>query len=977
MAFVERLLLYFLSYSLLQSNTVVSLNEIDQTSPRLAQTAASHGGQFQHPSAGPETSTQEIPTLANLLQDDLESQPSESENENLEPIGQEEVESSIIPDSVGADNEPEDANRSQHSANFLTPVNPLWTDIPLEEFSPISPVPSEHLMETEPFHRPSQHAPGNPFVLDHGKKPTLEWSSSAIPTTPSEEGSSLSSPTRPSPSGNGEQTSFTVESELLASTPTIKVSSSVGQRIVVHPSTAGPASTAMVEQQTQTLPGINLDDNSLAAEVPEAPVIYNAEKDTGIALADPLQPMPSTEMATDVMDLLPVVPNSWNATPLHTTAQDTVISTPGSTPDSPAAGVASAWPMCDPETSGDCSPATTESTTEATADSGSYFLPCPPLFITLHADWNTAMADWRLAWEAHVYGVGAMFGGVSVIALLSLMCLPFRCPSGCRFFVVLDLLLISAGSSRAFSMFYDAYSYQERLPAFTALLLYDVTFPCLTSSLGVVFLLLSMRSRWQLSHSRYQHPCALAAIVFLHFFITMGAIIAVDLLHQFPFLLFVSRGVFVAWTAVLSVSFFIFYCLVKPNNLQLYELKCSVPSADYPQRCPFEDLEDWNRAAKTCLFSAMFGLISAGLQLYAMLYALGYGGSLVFTPWPWWAMQLGFRLCEVGMCAPLALVSVYPVFCSREISRFQCWTAFFCLSPGHVNMKAPILPNNCAWAESQHEKLMICETIARSDSEFLPLYALVGKRFSSGEDLNLMYHSNKSMDFGGSDFNLKDSYGSKASSFISVQLDSDSTVDFRPPSPINLRRSIDEALFGEALILKSLFHGPALSSSLSLNIKSAALPDCHAFKEKSSDRGLYRTSSCMEIETALTAEESAAHSSRQETTVSSPGQWRGGDSRSSSLYKLSLDGSSLVLCSSTEKTGYSSSFSFDAKAYKNLSQANLSRSSQAQGQYRALPPPSQESLDILGHRSMDLHEELMDVCRQIDTFSVSSETIDL
>ncbi|XP_062929040.1 uncharacterized protein LOC134359549 isoform X2 [Mobula hypostoma] len=33
-----------------------------------------------------------------------------------------------------------------------------------------------------------------------------------------------------------------------------------------------------------------------------------------------------------------------------------------------------------------------------------HFLVVPPLFVTLHTDWNTALAEWGLAWDLHVYG---------------------------------------------------------------------------------------------------------------------------------------------------------------------------------------------------------------------------------------------------------------------------------------------------------------------------------------------------------------------------------------------------------------------------------------------------------------------------------------------------------------------------------------------------------------------------------------------
>ena len=74
--------------------------------------------------------------------------------------------------------------------------------------------------------------------------------------------------------------------------------------------------------------------------------------------------------------------------------------------------------------------------------------PLPLFFLTLEADWAEAKARWGLAWEAHVYGVGALFGLVALLALLALALLPWRCPPGAPCLALLDMLLLSAGTTR-------------------------------------------------------------------------------------------------------------------------------------------------------------------------------------------------------------------------------------------------------------------------------------------------------------------------------------------------------------------------------------------------------------------------------------------------------------------------------------------------------------------------------------------------
>ncbi|KAE8616863.1 hypothetical protein XENTR_v10008907 [Xenopus tropicalis] len=594
----------------------------------------------------------------------------------------------------------------------------------------------------------------------------------------------------------------------------------------------------------------------------------------------------------------------------------------------------------------------------------SSLLPFRPIFITLHSDWNTSVADWGVAWEALVYGSVGLFGSVALLSFLSLFCLVFRCPSGGHYLAVLHLFLIFVGSSRAFSLFYDAYGHQEKLPVFIAILLHELAFPCMTTSFSIVFLLLSSRCQMQRSTPSLLRLCILSATAVLHFVVSAGAVILVDVLQKFAFLLLVSHGVYITLAVLLSLSFFVFCCIARVQTTQIYDLKNSAPPVEYSSGCPFANSKDWSRATHIVVIASIFSLLNAVLQLYAMLYAMGYGGSIVFGPWTWWAFQLSSSLCEVGACLPLAVVGTYPLFSSNDIGRNNCWTKLFCLTPGHVTMKANILQANSQWSSSQHEKLLICDTIIRSDSEFFPLYTLVEKRMSLGEDISLIYNSTKSLEVQG--LSLHNS--SKTPSFISVQVDSDSTVDFQPPSPINLRRSIDEALFSEALIPKSLFHGTALSSSLSLTIKSTTQLEENIFKEKASDRGLYRTSSCMEMDTGFPATRPAANTCRQGNLSSPSSQiWRGKESATSSLYKVSQDGSSLVLCSSFDNAN-SSTYSYEKKQ---------GCSQQSKGMYHTLLPPSQESLDMTTKKEHTLSGDFKDVFGPIDALSVSSDTIDL
>ncbi|XP_061523780.1 proline-rich transmembrane protein 4 [Phycodurus eques] len=642
-------------------------------------------------------------------------------------------------------------------------------------------------------------------------------------------------------------------------------------------------------------------------------------------------------------------------------------------------GTVTFLPDCNKERSGACNFSdnwesmtssdmkTAQNNTSTNQSNSPSAFPSPLMLVPLYTDWNSAMAAWGLAWEAHVYGAGCIFATLTLASTLNLLCLPLRCPSGCGYFALVSLFLLAAGGSRSFSLLYDAYGHQGRLPSGEAsLMLYEAPFPCLTAAFGLVFLLLSMRSRMQLSYSAFQRPCFLACVVILHFTAAFGPGTLFKFYQQKPplclFLSLISRGAFVALATFLSAAYFVFYVYVRADAKHIYHLNNTSPTpAERYNRCPFAESRDWDRAAVTVCLSALFCLACAGLQLYAMLNATGVtGGEDVFRPWCWWAFHFSCRLCELGVCLTLALVVAQPVYCSNQLpSAGSCWTEL-------LASKAPILPGSCQWSLGQQEKLAIVDTVGLGETESLPLYTLMDERLSSSlNGLDFLYHSNRALAYRDLDVN-PDTKGSQkpgnggggepsgGSSFTS-----DSTTDLRPPSPINLRRSIDEALFSEALFPMSLFSTtrPTQSSELSAHDHCALPNPCDPH---SSDPGHFPISSCADISSNAGEIIVGAPSppSLSSSSCSSPERWRGSSS-SSSPYRASIGDSSLELCPSPE--------------------VQARQQSDPQRDYQTLGAASQESLDLDMSSEADrsVQEEFVSACRQIDALSICSETIDL
>ncbi|XP_004707853.1 proline-rich transmembrane protein 4 [Echinops telfairi] len=564
--------------------------------------------------------------------------------------------------------------------------------------------------------------------------------------------------------------------------------------------------------------------------------------------------------------------------------------------------------------------------------------PLPLFFLSLGADWAEARARWGLAWEAHVYGVGALFGLVALLALLALALLPWRCPPGAPCLALLDLLLFSAGATRAFPLFYDAYGHRARLPALAWLLLQDLPLPCLASGLGLACLLMA-RPRPP------RCPGGLAALLLLGLGLAAAAALGSAAHRPLLPLRLAARGLHALLAALLSGLLLALSCLRGRRRRAGAPLGGSGFKGATPlrqARSPFAPRESWRRAARTAPVAGTFGLLSGALQGYEVLHALGYGGQPGLEgPWPWWAFQLGLRLGEVGVALPLALLGLYPALCSPRVPP-RCWAKLFRLSPGHA---APLLPGS--WGPGLPAKEPLGSTLVRGgEAELLQLCALAGP----GPDLLLQ---------GGGCRGLEGRAAHPASSHASSP-GSDCTVDFRPPSPINLRRSIEEALCSEALLAPGLFQGPAFGE---------ALPGL----------GLYRSVSVGPQEGSANSgkAEEEAPASPTSPEPPSPGAWPVGSSASSgSLYGLSRDSSSMLLCSSPDRPPRCPLVCVLSPPRPAASSPSLP----ASGSYQALTPPSRDSPEPARQLRAEealLQEQFLDACRQIDELSMGSDTVDL
>nr|XP_033490546.1 proline-rich transmembrane protein 4 [Epinephelus lanceolatus] len=644
------------------------------------------------------------------------------------------------------------------------------------------------------------------------------------------------------------------------------------------------------------------------------------------------------------------------------------------------------------------------------------------LFVPLYTDWNSALATWGFAWEAHIYGLGSVFTVFGLISVVCLLGLPLRCPPGSPYFTLLHLFLLAFAGIQAFCLLYDAYNHQDRLPPLGSLLLSELPFPCLISAFSLAFLLLSLRSRMHLSlrlanstsFSALPKPCLLLCMSLLYSGVSLGCVGMLQLFHSLPsMILLFPQGVFVCLTIFLSCSYLIFYCLMQFNTKHIYRLNDNGESGGSPEvmrpaSCPFAKVEDWGRAAGAGVGASLCLLGCGGFQFYGILHALGLGGvdGYGFQPWPWWGYQVGCRICEIGVCLGLSLIGTHPLFCQNNSSiktrthpRPGSWSRLSCSSPSRGltlpsqgGADSSVLSSHDSWSQGKQEKLVVCDVITKGQSEALPLFSMVDPP-GNGQDCVPKASQTRSTVLPlptppSPPHKPKNAAESQLSSFDSLGLETDSTVDLRPPSPIDLSRSIDQALFNESLFSHSIFGLPRLFHASSSH--SLSSPNQGGSKQgpSSVENALYRTSSCgdMDQENALsTSRPSQPHGALTSHSKSpvSPVQWD---------WKESVSGSTQGLCSNPKETGKLRSHSW-ANRGQNFAQSSLPRAIphlSYHRRYRTLslaPQDSRGSSRLAGTKHLSeskqlewdlaVQAEFVNVCRQIDTLSVCSDTIEL
>ncbi|CAM4585267.1 proline-rich transmembrane protein 3 [Caretta caretta] len=437
--------------------------------------------------------------------------------------------------------------------------------------------------------------------------------------------------------------------------------------------------------------------------------------------------------------------------------------------------------------------------------------------------WADLQHTLGFAWELHLYGTGSLFLLLSLACLASLVVSPVLGPPHLPYTLGANALLLAVGLLRATFLLADPYGARARLPAPAMRLLYNAPFPLL---LGAFALLLPPRQSLPL----------LAALAALQSAGLLGADLLSPLLSPALgmglHLLSCALG-----TSLLLASLAASWRLRphRPAAAQRVSRGC-----EDPQELPGQGgaLPGLGPCPRVLLGCSALGLLCCGFQAYGALWLGGVLGPPGEFSWPWWFVQSWFRTCELLLAFALCRAASHP-FCQRRGSAdHACWAKlgrYFC---PHRQAGAPEYPNDCChWASGAQGRVAngdIRESLIRSPPEQVPLRALKDSNearaagaCSAGGSPSSLCRPGLSPPCPGA------AHGGHACPERASAL-SLGALEFRPPSPISLSRSIDEALFKEHLVRDSIF----LRASLQGPGRLARRDSCSSLRSGSALRPL-------------------------------------------------------------------------------------------------------------------------------------------
>uniref|UniRef100_A0A3P8T0D0 Proline-rich transmembrane protein 3/4 domain-containing protein n=1 Tax=Amphiprion percula TaxID=161767 RepID=A0A3P8T0D0_AMPPE len=459
--------------------------------------------------------------------------------------------------------------------------------------------------------------------------------------------------------------------------------------------------------------------------------------------------------------------------------------------------------------------------------------------------WGDLSRTLTFAWELHVYGSASLFLLLFAGAALGLTLSPgTNCPHRGAL-ALANALLFLAGGLRAALFFIDPYGTRKFLPRTAVTALYNLPLHLLVWTQAALALLALRVAGVSVLPSTLERPPLVAVLAVLQ----CTLLLAADLLSPAlsPLVPVTLQVLSLCWGLALCLGFL---CYVFPR------IRC--PPIPHPAVSGEARRKTWTGSSRIGVIlgrvlavCAVLGALCCGLHVHATLWLYGLLGDWTRFNWGWWLVHFWARLLELAWGFSLLLLGSWvfwrPHSCrGREeggqdgrvagdlpspgqsvgsTQRHTCWSKIVQSLRGKPCRKSDSngvggggggtgeVPNN--WAGQERPGADISKSLIRNQNhEQATAQPRCVKDSNRGRN-----HRGHSAERGISDGSTGSllrlqALGRPPQRSVSGSLDQDRDTslslyefDLRPPSPIDLTRSIDEALHREHLLGGgSLFH---------------------------------------------------------------------------------------------------------------------------------------------------------------------------
>lgn len=292
-------------------------------------------------------------------------------------------------------------------------------------------------------------------------------------------------------------------------------------------------------------------------------------------------------------------------------------------------------------------------------------------------DWNKAKELWGIAWHIHWIGMGVAFSALAIISVVSLVQSNSHRRVGRKpLTVAINALLLVLGITRALYLFVDPYESRQngvKMPRWAAQLLYNISFPCLSSAFYLIFLVFLEVTKIRVVSKKLQNTRFLVVVISVHFAVVLFAEVSGIIKPDFAVPFIVCQLFFIVWGLLLSASFIFgglkVICHARNVKRQLTTLKEKHQERNV--KSPQNKLgTNASKVAKITLVTSGLGLAWSIIQLYSLIDVYHFYRDTLRPPppWLWWSFQTCFRLVEIAMACTIVYCVMQPSHRNRASS---------------------------------------------------------------------------------------------------------------------------------------------------------------------------------------------------------------------------------------------------------------------------------------------------------------------